>query len=54
MMKRLLRIVYLSTAIMGLMGAVLAFATGDTSEAAAWFTAIAMAGAGFIREADEE
>ncbi len=53
-MKRILRIVYLASAIMGVLGGILAILTDDTSEFFAWFTAVAMAGAGFIRETDEE
>jgi len=52
--KRLLRVTYLSAAIMGLLGGILAISMGDTSEFFAWFTAVAMAGAGFIREAELE
>ena len=53
-MKRLLRITYLSVVIMGFLGGIMAIVTGDTSEFFAWFTAVAMAGAGFIKETDEE
>jgi len=53
-MKRILRTVYLATAIMGVLGGILAILMNDTSEFFAWFTAVAMAGAGFIREANEE
>ena len=54
-MKRLLRTVYLSTAIMGMLGAIMALVVDDDkSEFAAWISAVAMAGAGFIRETDEE
>lgn len=53
-MERVLRVVYLSTVIMGLLGATLALITDDMSEFAAWASVIAMAGAGFIREVDEE
>mgnify|MGYP000031655381 FL=1 len=53
-MERAIRIVYLSTAIMGFIGAVLALVTDDISEFAAWTSVVAMAGAGFIKEVDEE
>jgi len=39
---------------MGILGGILALAADDTSEFLAWFAAVAMAGAGFIREAHEE
>jgi len=52
--KRILRIVYLSTAIGSVLGIILAAATSDTSEILAWISALAMAGAGFIKETDEE
>jgi len=53
-MKRILRITYLSCAIGGMLGGTLALADDDVSEMMAWYTAVAMAGAGFLRETDEE
>ena len=53
-MKKILRIAYLATAIMGVLGGIMALVTDDMSEFCAWFTAVAMAGAGFIKETDRE
>ena len=53
-MKRILRVTYLSAAIMGVLGGIMALLMDDTSEFFAWFTVVAMAGAGFIRETDQE